>query len=497
MRAIVVALLLWLLPLVAMAQTSSAFDTAMDGLDRIMSQGGDDQQIYRHLSDTIRTSRALGQADPDFAIFYAMLADHIRNVELNPVYALQVAEEGLALIGGDQAQADFSTILQVTRSYALADLGRLDEAFAQAQLILPAYAQIFDQALADDFAADAQNWGRGELSQFNTAATELARTVLERAYELLDIQAYGQVLAVASTALLPLGTGLPEGDVRGINTEAEMLTARALSDLGRHRDAGNAWLRALGYMTTEAWDMTGSPAWWGDAPMSQVQGDVAFTILQGLATSAGIIGIDQLERAALAEAAGLARTPRDRYSVLLRRARLALTAEDASESIALLQQSRDTAQDAGYMLDARVAEFYLAMVIAQQGERRDGRVETASVVAATDTAVAEYDKAGVAGRDFILSTAARLLLRSADVDIALAYAREAMQIQQAQLAARRDTGYGQQQARRNARAVVELFLNAAHTGAALGQDPALASADCPDARAFMGCLVTASPDRRP
>lgn len=149
------------------------------------------------------------------------------------------------------------------------------------------------------------------------------------------------------------------------------------------------------------------------------------------------------------------------------------------------------------MLDARVAEFYLAMVIAQQGERRDGRVETASVVAATDTAVAEYDKAGVAGRDFILSTAARLLLRSADVDIALAYAREAMQIQQAQLAARRDTGYGQQQARRNARAVVELFLNAAHTGAALGQDPALASADCPDARAFMGCLVTASPDRRP
>lgn len=227
------------------SQTSPAFDAAMAGLDRIMGEGGDADSIYKYLTETVRTSRAIGRSDPDFAIFYAMLADHIRNDGLNPVRALQVAEEGLELIAGDPSQVDFSTILQVTRSYALADLGRLVEAYAQAQLILPTYRTLFDNDFAEDYAADAANWGQGELSDFNTAATELARQTLSRAYDLMEQRAYGRVLSLTSTALLPLGTGLAENEVRGINVEAEMLMARALEALGRNGQAGNAWLRAL------------------------------------------------------------------------------------------------------------------------------------------------------------------------------------------------------------------------------------------------------------
>ena len=160
---IILCLLLLLTPVWAKAQ-STAFDDAMAGLDKVFEDGGDPDRIYQYLTQTVRTSRALGRNEPDFAIFYAMLADHLRNVELNPVYALQVAEEGLGLIAGDPAQSDFATILQVTRSYALADLGRLDEAYRQAQLILPTYGALFNQDTVADYAQDAETGGGAPVS---------------------------------------------------------------------------------------------------------------------------------------------------------------------------------------------------------------------------------------------------------------------------------------------------------------------------------------------
>ncbi len=103
MKHLALTLLLLVLPVPLVAQ-SAAFDEAMAGLDRVFQDGGDPDRIYQQLTRTVRTSRALGSGDPDFAIFYAMLADHVRNVELNPVYALQIAEEGLELIAGDPSQ---------------------------------------------------------------------------------------------------------------------------------------------------------------------------------------------------------------------------------------------------------------------------------------------------------------------------------------------------------------------------------------------------------
>ena len=73
---IILCLLLLLTPVWAKAQ-STAFDDAMAGLDKVFEAGGDPDRIYQYLTQTVRTSRALGRNEPDFAIFYAMLADHL------------------------------------------------------------------------------------------------------------------------------------------------------------------------------------------------------------------------------------------------------------------------------------------------------------------------------------------------------------------------------------------------------------------------------------
>lgn len=474
---------------IAMAQTSAAFDDAMDGLDQIMQAGGESDRIYQYLTQTIRTSRALGRNDPDFSIFYAMLADHIRNAELNPVHALQIAEEGLELIAGDPGQTDFSAILQVTRSYALADLGRLEEAYAQAQLILPTYATLFDEATVAGYAADAARWGKGELSDFNTAATDLARDTMERAYALMEQRAYGRVLSVASTALLPMGTGLDEGTVRAINVEAEMLIAKALGQLGRHREAGNAWLRALGYMTATPWTLTEPPDWWGTGLSNDELRSVAFDVFEGLATTAGTMHLDQIERAALAQAADLATTPAARYSVLLRRARLAFSDADPATGIALLNDSLDVARQSGDALDIRVTEFYVALAEARQTRRDTGTFDTAPIIATAEAALAEYRAYLIDNEDFIYESAAVLLVQSDAIGNALDYARRAMAVRRGRLAKRDDTGFGRTQARRDARSVVELFLKSAHVAASEGLDPNLRAPDCEDARGFMGRTV--------
>lgn len=476
-------------PWTAQAQNATAFDEAMAGLDRVFAEGGDPDRIYQYLTQTVRTSRAVGRAQPDFAIFYAMLADHIRNAELNPVYALRIAEEGLELIAGDPSQSDFATILKVTRSYALADLGRLDEAYAQALLILPDYATLYDADFVEDYRRDAANWGQGQLSEFNTAATDLARDVLERAYQAMEARSFGRVLTLASTALLPMGTGLPEGDVRAINAETEMLMAQALAALGRNMQAGNAWLRALGYMTRTPWNLTDPPDWWGGGLQADSDRAIAFALFEGLAATAGLLGRTDIERAALAQASDYVTSGRDRYSILVQRARLAFADEDSDAGRALLVTARVTAQAAGNDLDLKVADFYLALTDARTAERAGQPMPTNRIRAATEAAVAAYQTHFVPEADFLYLNAAHLLVRSDDLALGLDYARRALESLRARLAARGDTGFGQTQARRSARSSVELFLRASHLAASEGSDDRLAAPGCENPRDFYGCVI--------
>ena len=137
MRAL--AVILWLLaaPLAAEQGPPQTVDEAVARIDQIFTNPATDrpeEEVYAMLGDALRQARRDGRLTRDWAIIYAMLTDGARNTLQNPSYALQLADEGLALIAGDPEQRDYRAILRVTRAYALADLGRLDDAVRAARL---------------------------------------------------------------------------------------------------------------------------------------------------------------------------------------------------------------------------------------------------------------------------------------------------------------------------------------------------------------------------
>ena len=86
------------------------------------------------LSQALREAAHDGELDPSYAILYTMYADTAR-FEGNPSFALQLAEQGLDLIvRGEQPDEDARNALFVSRAYALADLGRYEEAVEAARI---------------------------------------------------------------------------------------------------------------------------------------------------------------------------------------------------------------------------------------------------------------------------------------------------------------------------------------------------------------------------
>jgi hypothetical protein len=425
---------------------------------------------------------------PDFAIFYAMLADHLRLQTDNPTYALQVAEDGLALIAGDPSQADFRAILQTSRAYALADLGEFDKAHRGLRLALPFLEMQFGPDAIEDYQRHAAQWAKGELSDFNRSALDIADETLKEAYTAFDEDAFGRVLVLAGSAQLPLGTTLSEARVRGVNLEAELLTARALHELARPREAANAYLRALGFMTKTPWQLQGAPDWLS-ADMTVDENRMGFEILNGLASAASAFGRSDVERMALSAATPLARSGRELYTVTLRRARLTLLDGDTANALELLEKSRVEAAEAGLDLDEAVSRFYTHLVELNFAE--DSQIERAAqaLIANTDELSEFFTNQGVHDRAFVFENAASALLRKGNYPQVLAYTRQAFQQRQTDLARRQDTNFGRREARRAGRASLEQFLAAAHAQASVGADEALTIENCPVDTSFRSCLI--------
>ncbi len=465
------------------------FDAAMAGLTKVMEAGGDGEAIYVYLNETLQKARATGRINPDFAIFYAMFTDHVRNYKLNPGLALLLAEEGIAMLAGVQGQDDFRAILQVTLSYALADLGRLDEAFELAQLNMMTLTATLGEDYAKDYAADAALWGEGQLSAANTSANVLARDVLERAYARFEAGEFAGALSLASAALLPMDSGLPEGDVRGINVDFEWLNARALGKLGRPADSANAYLRALGYMTRTPWQPGEPPDWWGPVPLPERTAEIAFELFLGLADAASAVGRNDIQQAAIRAATPLA-AGGGKTDLLMRQAVLATSGGDVEAAIALLKEASAHADATGDIANAHASEFYIALISARAARDAGKPIEPAPIIQTLDPLVALYRENLTSGEGFFLHTAAQVMLGTDAFDVTLDYARQALWLKQAELGARGDTTFGAEAARRNARSTVEVFLSAAHNGAAAGLDPTARVDDCDDVHRYVGCLVT-------
>ena len=99
-------------------------------------------------------------------------------------------------------------MLEVARAYALADLGRFDDAVAAATLALPMLRAAFGDGTADDLAGNVAEWQAGRMSILNESALDLARKAIARAETAVDESDQATVLAEASRAILPPGDAL-------------------------------------------------------------------------------------------------------------------------------------------------------------------------------------------------------------------------------------------------------------------------------------------------
>lgn len=474
-------------PLAAQQAAPRTVDDAVARIDQIFTNPSTDnpeEEVYTMLGDALRQARRGGYLTRDWAIVYAMLTDGARNVLRNPSYALQLANEGLALIGGDPDQWDYRAILRVTRAYALADLGRLDDAVQAAKLAMPDYEKLWDDDKAEELKADAAQWEAGGLTTFNTPATELAGQALDRAEEALDRGAWARVVTLASTALLPEDSGFSALELARINARAEYLAARGLTGLSRFDEAGNALLRALDHMAEDSWQLGQPIVFKAGDPLPDADARQARQILLWLANVAMRLERTDIAEFALTEAERHITDVNDRTTLLTLRASILWRGNDHQRAIALLEDTRQAALFANDLASAAMAGFYVQTARASLARGAGEMPDIGAISQATDHAISHLPKAQ---HGFVFLEAARALRGSDAHGNRLDYARAALDAARDEIAGSGETGFGEAAARAGVRSTVEELLNASH--AKLSDEPDGLTAQCPDETDIYGCAL--------
>jgi hypothetical protein len=355
MRAAALSWALALLAAPTAAQMPDPF-ALIDGAGPFIA-AGDMDGAWRHLDRGIRAARRLGPLTPDWSIALAMLADSIRNRGDNPAYALLIPEEGLALArAGGAAHAQEAALLEVSRAYALADLGRLDE--AAAVLAAPTLGALFGAGAEADLRADAATWAGGDLGALNTSALVLARRALDAAEAALDRRDPLAALTEAARAELPEGAGFPEAELRLLRAEARALTGRALVLSGRAAEAAAALDEGAAALLAPGWQAGGPPVWQVEVPQpSRARLTELFFWRARAAIAAGEDGV---ALAALALAEGLNDRADWRVTLLLPQVQVAQRRGDEAGADAILARAGAAAEARGDADMALLVAFYRA-----------------------------------------------------------------------------------------------------------------------------------------
>lgn len=420
---------LLLAPLTVAAQTPAVDPlVVMDQLGPLM-QADDMDGIFSLLSSSVRAARESDSLSGDWAFVFSLFADHMRNVEGNAVYALRLADEGLDLLArsGDPDPA-LGALLNTSRAYALADLGRLEEAVIAARLAAPHLRKAMGDDVADDLLQTAQSWSQGELTIMNTPAEVLSGKLLDQAYSAVDTADYGRALGLAAQALLPDDTGIDRDIVLSVNGKAAVIRGRALYQMGRLDEALATLQTAADTLWQPGWPTPGVPLTWATDPagLGNAAWELAFW-LGRVALDKGATAPENLPLAAraLALADQLADNPTDRRAVIYASAALAESQGDPDRAERLIADYVQVARTQGDLASAALAGFYLERTRAM---RQDDwlTIDTRPLIRATEAVLTDAVPQGVTDTDFVLTEAAHVLVRSARPDVGLDYARRAM-----------------------------------------------------------------------
>lgn len=455
-------------PLVAMEESFALWKT-------------EDLAAYReYMSATIRRARQEDRLSPEWAFIFGTYADFIRNEDRNSPYALRLAEEGLAYLAPNAAEnPDLSALLQVTRVYALADLGRYEEAVANARVAEPLFRASMGDEMADDLMETVAAWARNEATVFNNAPAELARAEIRKAAEALDRGEYGAALTIAARASLPEASGLDPVEVARVNAAAAAKTGRALYWMGRQDEAFAVLRKAAGWVAGEDWpDHPEAPLPVDPQGEAQDIADLFFWLGRaGLDTDNLWAVLPALSLAERLDPGGLGPLP-----VAYARATLYDALADPAQAEAEFARAVDVAQAGGKADEVLMSRYYLALRrYANTGADSEAEV----LIALTRQMVREGDGSSWFDPLHVQAETAQMLLETRFKAEALAFSRAALAGRLDSLAASTDTSLGREGRRAQTRRLVETLLQTAHQ---IDSDSPGADCSRPADQGF-GCII--------
>ncbi len=485
MRCTLFALLVALTPNLATAQETGpdgpAFDAMLQRLEQAW-QSNDDDQTYATLNAGIREARANGELTPGWAIFYAMLTDAARIQKNNPAYALQLAEDGLALVNAaDGTMDEVGWAIMVSKAYALADLGRYAEAVEVGRIALPLFRAAYGDEDADEFAGYIARWERGELGDFNRSALDIAQERITQAEAAFGAGEYGRAIEIAQSARIPTVPGAGQDALRaaGLNFRAEHIVGQAQNSLNRPADACASLLAALRHIA-EPWDGRSRITWRVSLELEQDR-QLLYRHMSRLGGCSISLGDYERAEAALIEAEALAERPDWKADAMVTRASLLANTGAWAEAHDVLQDAVTVAQSSGNAAIIDSTSFYAALVAVKTASLREGPAPTAQLIAASEVILRQSEPP--LGHAFVLRETAQTLLSIGETEKALEFSERSVGIQRDWVLNSTDSQFGIDQARASMASAVETFLSAAHLAASAGQT------GCPEAE-YHHCVVS-------
>ena len=434
---------------------------AVDKAFTLFKDGGTYQESRAIFSQALRDGRHDGKLDPDFAILYALYSDLTR-YDGNPAFALQLADEGIALALTEvPVDDDVKNSLLVSRAYALADLGQYQQAVESVAITAIWMGKRFGDKERKDLEAVARGWaeqaaadgGDGKLP----SAVQLSIDLLKKADDALAARDTRTALALASRATLPDGTSLVEADVAFMNARAHSIAGLAYAYEGRSRLAFIALRRAADLVAAEPWDGKSTPRLREDVAREDGWKILAWTVFSHLASAA--VGVGELDtaQAAIETASPYAVTPADRFSMLAQQAGVAFMADDYASAIEVFLRGEREAKAAGDAENAALAGLYVAIARLFIAPEDSNTVEQEALLKAASHAadVAAGDPQMV---EYVLTTAVRAVAHRGSVAAALPLARRAFAVFQERQKAMAGYEAAQASGRRERRRFLEMLI---------------------------------------
>ena len=352
-------------------------------------KNGSNAEMRAILSGALREARQEEALDASFGILYAMYAD-IARFEGNPSFALQLCEQGLDLVlGAETPDGNVRNALLVSRAYALAELGRYQEAVEAARIQILWMANEFGQKHADGLERETEEWAkRAAASDADYKLPSVADLSLKLATEARDAVNSGdtgKALVLASRALVPPGTGLSDKAVRLLNASAHAIAGVAYAHESRHDTASVAFRRAVELIVDAPWDGKGKPSL--DASLLDEAGrDLAWELFSNLASSASFLDDNHFVGAMLDVAGEFADNPGRRVALLLQRAGFAFRTKDYAAAETVFLDGAADARASGDEKNALLAEFYVAIARLFKADDTSARPALAELKAAAEAA---------------------------------------------------------------------------------------------------------------